>query len=73
MSVCVCAATKVVNNLVTKLPCDGHQKAPSSDVVVNICGILNNLVTSSSVAARDISYFDGLPKLVGIKTSHDNR
>lgn len=66
-------ATKVVNNLVTKLPADGHQKDPSSEVVVNICGVLNNLVTSSSVAARDITFFDGLPKLVGIKTSHDSR
>ncbi|XP_070762770.1 plakophilin-3a [Enoplosus armatus] len=65
-------ATKVVNNLVTKLPDDGHQKEPSSEVVVNICGVLNNLVTGSSVAARDISFFDGLPKLVGIKNSHDS-
>lgn len=63
----------MVNNLVTKLPADGHQKDPSSEVVVNICGVLNNLVTSSSVAARDITFFDGLPKLVGIKTSHDSR
>ncbi|XP_067297026.1 plakophilin-3 isoform X1 [Pseudorasbora parva] len=65
-------ATKVVNILVNKLPSDGHQKEPSSDVVVNICGVLNNLVTGSSLAARDITYFDGLPKLVSIKTSHDN-
>ncbi|KAM4619406.1 plakophilin-3a isoform 2-T2 [Polymixia lowei] len=65
-------ATKVVNNLVTKLPCDGQQKEPSSEVVVNICGVLNNLVTSSSMAARDITFFDGLPKLVGIKNSHGN-
>ncbi|XP_019934746.2 plakophilin-3 [Paralichthys olivaceus] len=62
-------ATKVVNNLVTKLPEDGHQKEPSSDVVVNICGILNNLVTGSSLAARDITFFGGLPKLVNIKAS----
>lgn len=62
-----------MNNLVNKLPDDGHQKEPSSDVVVNICGILNNLVISSSLAARDITFFDGLPKLVGIKTSHDSR
>lgn len=66
-------ATKVVNILVTKLPSDGLQKEPSSDVMVNICGILNNLVIASSLAARDITFFDGLPKLVGIKTSHDNR
>lgn len=65
-------ATKVVNNLLMKLPEDGHQKEPSSEVVVNICGILNNLVTSSHVAARDITFFDGLPKLVGIRNSHDN-
>ncbi|KAF7658617.1 hypothetical protein LDENG_00009900 [Lucifuga dentata] len=65
-------ATKLVNNLVTKLPDDGHQKEPSTEVVVNICGILNNLVTSSYVAARDITYFDGLTKLVAIKNSHDN-
>uniref|UniRef100_A0A671KLS2 Plakophilin-3-like n=1 Tax=Sinocyclocheilus anshuiensis TaxID=1608454 RepID=A0A671KLS2_9TELE len=65
-------ATKVVNILVNKLPSDGHQKEPSSDVVVNICGVLNYLVTGSSLAARDITYFDGLPKLVSIKTSHDN-
>lgn len=68
-----CAATKVVNILVTKLPADGNQKEPSSEVVVNICGVLNNLVTSSYLAARDITFFDGLPKLVGIKESHDNR
>ncbi|KAJ4938447.1 hypothetical protein JOQ06_003066 [Pogonophryne albipinna] len=61
-------ASKVVNNLVAKLPDDGSQKDPSSDVVVNICGVLNNLVTSSSIAARDITYFDGLPKLISIKT-----
>ena len=67
------AATKMVNNLVSKLPDDGNQKEPSSEVVVNICGILNNLVTSSSVAARDICFFDGLTKLVGIKNSHDHR
>ena len=69
----VYAATKCINNLVTKLPADGNQKEPSSDVVVNICGILNNLVTSSHLAARDITFFDGLPKLVGIKTAHDSR
>lgn len=65
-------APKVVNNLVTKLPDDGHKKEPSSEVVVNMCGILNNLVTGSYIAARDITFFEGIPKLVGIKNSHDN-
>uniref|UniRef100_UPI0037E7F699 plakophilin-3a isoform X1 n=1 Tax=Semicossyphus pulcher TaxID=241346 RepID=UPI0037E7F699 len=65
-------ATSVVKHLVTKLPEDGNQKAPSSEVVVNICGVLNNLVTSSSLAARDIAFFDGLAKLVAIKNTHDS-
>ncbi|XP_054627084.1 plakophilin-3-like isoform X1 [Dunckerocampus dactyliophorus] len=64
-------AKNMVNVLVSKLPSDGLQKTPSSEVVVNICGALNHLVTCSSLAARDISYFNGLPKLVGIKASHD--
>ncbi|KAM4743878.1 plakophilin-3 isoform 2-T2 [Anableps anableps] len=62
----------MVNVLVSKLPNDGLEKTPSSEVVVNICGALNHLVTCSSLAARDIAYFNGLPKLMGIKTSHDN-
>ncbi|XP_015255898.1 PREDICTED: plakophilin-3 [Cyprinodon variegatus] len=61
-----------VNVLVCKLPSDGLQKTPSSEVVVNICGVLNHLVTCSSLAARDIAYFNGIQKLHGIKTSHDN-
>ncbi|XP_068164396.1 plakophilin-3-like [Antennarius striatus] len=65
-------ATNMVKVLVVKLPSDGLQKTPSNEVVVNICGALNHLVTCSSLAARDVSYFNGLPKLLGIKTSHDN-
>nr|XP_040019943.1 plakophilin-3 [Gasterosteus aculeatus aculeatus] len=65
-------AKNMVSVLVSKLPSDGLQKTPSSEVVVNICGALNHLVTCSSLAARDISYFNGLPKLIGIKTTHDN-
>uniref|UniRef100_A0A3Q2XMZ2 Plakophilin 3 n=1 Tax=Hippocampus comes TaxID=109280 RepID=A0A3Q2XMZ2_HIPCM len=62
-------AKSMVNVLVCKLPADGLQETPSGEVVVNICGALNHLVARSSLAARDISYFNGLPKLVGIKTS----
>ncbi|XP_022598181.1 plakophilin-3-like isoform X1 [Seriola dumerili] len=65
-------AKNMVNVLVSKLPSDGLQKTPSSEVVVNICGALNHLVACSSIAARDISYFNGLPKLVGIKSFHDS-
>ncbi|RVE74916.1 hypothetical protein OJAV_G00026880 [Oryzias javanicus] len=65
-------AKTLVSILVSKLPSDCLQKTPSSEVVVNICGALNHLVTSSSAAARDVALCNGLPKLVGIKTSHDN-
>ncbi|KAJ8333886.1 hypothetical protein SKAU_G00412050 [Synaphobranchus kaupii] len=65
-------ATKVVRDLVSKLPNDGHQKEPSSDVVVNICGAPQHLVIGSMLAARDVTFFDGLPKLMSIKNSHDN-
>lgn len=70
---CVVAAKNMVGLLVSKLPADGLQKTPSSDVVVNLCGALNHLVTCSSSAARDVCHFNGIPKLVGIKTSHDSR
>ncbi|XP_040892776.1 plakophilin-3-like isoform X2 [Toxotes jaculatrix] len=65
-------AKNMVSFLVSKLPSDGHQKTPSSEVVVNMCGALNHLVACSSLAARDITYFNGIPKLVGIKSFHDN-
>lgn len=69
----VLTAKTLVSILVSKLPSDCLQKTPSSEVVVNICGALNHLVTCSSTAARDVALCNGLPKLVGIKTSHDNR
>lgn len=59
-----------MNTLVDKLPMDGNQKFPSSELVVNICGVFNNLVTGSMSAARDIAQFDGLLKLISI---HDTR
>ncbi|XP_035763032.1 plakophilin-3-like [Neolamprologus brichardi] len=62
-------AKKTVNTLVDKLPMDGKQKFPSSESVVNICGVFNNLVTGSMSAARDIAQFDGLTKLMGIYDS----
>lgn len=55
--------------LLDKLPASGIEDDHSIDMVVNICGALNNLVTGSSLAARDIAYFDGLPKLMEIKKS----
>ncbi|XP_058857771.1 plakophilin-3-like [Acipenser ruthenus] len=65
-------ATKVVKNVLVKLPSDSSQTEPSSDVIINICGFLNNLVMGSSVAARDIAAFDGLQKLVSIKNNRNS-
>ncbi|KAM9410662.1 plakophilin-3-like [Pholidichthys leucotaenia] len=65
-------AKNMVGVLVSKLPADGLQKTPSSEVVFNICCALNHLITGASSAARDVCHFNGIPKLVGIKTSHDN-
>ncbi len=66
-------ATEIVSPLLAKLPADTHQKEPSSDVVLNICGALNNLVTSSKEAAQEITKCGGLPKLMDIKMNHDSR
>ncbi|XP_030586994.1 plakophilin-3a isoform X2 [Archocentrus centrarchus] len=65
-------ASKVVSPLVEKLPEAENQKLPSSDVMVNICGVLNNLVTNSINTARDITTFGGLQKLMNIRDSHDH-
>ncbi|XP_041074391.1 plakophilin-3-like isoform X2 [Polyodon spathula] len=65
-------ATKVVKNLLVKLPSDSSQAELSSEVIINICGVLNNLVMGSSVAARDIAFFDGLQKLVPIKNNRSS-
>ncbi|XP_013869060.1 plakophilin-3a [Austrofundulus limnaeus] len=64
-------ATKVVPSVIEKLPEDGNQKTPQDEVVTNLCGILNNLVMHSEVAARDICFYNGINKLMGIKTKHD--
>lgn len=66
-------AKKTVNPLVDKLPMDGNQKFPSSESVVNICGVFNNLVTGSMSAARDIAQFEGLTKLMSIYDSRGSR
>uniref|UniRef100_A0A3Q2T7L1 Plakophilin 3a n=1 Tax=Fundulus heteroclitus TaxID=8078 RepID=A0A3Q2T7L1_FUNHE len=59
--------------LVEKLPDDGNQKTPSADVVIAICGTLNNLVIHSFDSAHDITKCGGLKKLMGIKTEYEPR
>uniref|UniRef100_A0A8C8RWB8 Plakophilin-3 n=1 Tax=Pelusios castaneus TaxID=367368 RepID=A0A8C8RWB8_9SAUR len=65
-------STKVVSHLIEKLPGSASDKAPPSDVIVNIVAVLNNLVVESPIAARDIVYFDGLQKLFYIKKKRDS-
>ncbi|XP_029438089.1 plakophilin-3 isoform X2 [Rhinatrema bivittatum] len=65
-------STKVVSHLVEKLPSSNSDKSPSTEVLVNIIAVLNNLVVESPIAARDLVYFDGLKKLVYIKNKRDS-
>lgn len=60
-----------VNALVKKLPNNAGDKDPSSEVVVNMCGVLNNLVMQSYDTARTITDNGGLQKLMDIKTTAD--
>uniref|UniRef100_A0A3Q2PDP0 Plakophilin 3a n=1 Tax=Fundulus heteroclitus TaxID=8078 RepID=A0A3Q2PDP0_FUNHE len=62
---------KICAPLVEKLPDDGNQKTPSADVVIAICGTLNNLVIHSFDSAHDITKCGGLKKLMGIKTEYE--
>lgn len=61
----------MVSHLIEKLPGSVGDKAPPTDVIVNIIAVLNNLVVESPMAARDIVYFDGLRKLFYIKKRRD--
>ncbi|KAM4572670.1 plakophilin-3a [Odontesthes bonariensis] len=65
-------ATRTISHLLDKLPENGRQKQPSSEVVINICGALNSMVTGSSVAAKEIASHGGLMKLSGIRDEHDS-
>ncbi|NXT21571.1 PKP3 protein, partial [Syrrhaptes paradoxus] len=65
-------STKVVSHLIEKLPGSVGDKAPPTDVIVNIIAVLNNLVVESPMAARDIVYFDGLRKLFYVKKRRDS-
>ncbi|XP_061059926.1 plakophilin-3 isoform X1 [Eubalaena glacialis] len=65
-------STKVVSHLIEKLPGSLGENSPPADVLVNIIAVLNNLVVSSPVAARDLLYFEGLRKLFFIKNKRDS-
>ncbi|RVE71757.1 hypothetical protein OJAV_G00054750 [Oryzias javanicus] len=64
-------ATQVINVLMAKLPDNVGKKKISYPVLINICGILNNLVIGGLEAAKMITENDGLPKLIGIRDSGD--
>lgn len=66
-------STKVVSHLVEKLPGSDSKTNPSDEVAVNICAVLNNLVMESALAARDICYFEGIGKLMYIKSRKESQ
>ncbi|XP_075423038.1 plakophilin-3 isoform X3 [Ascaphus truei] len=65
-------STKLVSHLLEKLPGEGGDKCPPSEVLVNIIAVLNNLTVAGPLAARDIVYFNGLSKLMFIKKRRDS-
>ncbi|XP_069079297.1 plakophilin-3 isoform X1 [Pleurodeles waltl] len=65
-------STKVVSHLVEKLPGSSGERPMPTDVLVNIIAVLNNLTVESPIAVRDIIYFDGLRKLMYIKSKRDS-
>ncbi|XP_075693072.1 plakophilin-3 isoform X1 [Rhinoderma darwinii] len=64
-------STKLVNHLLEKLPGESTDKSPPAEVIVNIIAVLNNLTVAGPLAARDIVYFNGLSKLMYIKSKRD--
>ncbi|KAM4617634.1 plakophilin-3 isoform 2-T3 [Discoglossus pictus] len=65
-------STKLVSHLLEKLPGEGGDKCPPTEVIVNIIAVLNNLTVAGPLAARDIIYFNGLSKLMYIKKKRDS-
>ncbi|MED6292949.1 hypothetical protein CHARACLAT_005848 [Characodon lateralis] len=55
--------------LVKKLPKNGNEYEPSAEVVMNICGVLNNMVIQKFCNAKLICENSGLEKLMGIRNT----
>lgn len=71
---CLCLlAQQVIRDLLKILPDDTEARTISNPVIVNICGIFNNLVIGSVEAAREITENGGVSKLIQIKDSGDVR
>ncbi|XP_024137523.1 plakophilin-3a isoform X2 [Oryzias melastigma] len=64
-------AQQVIRDLLKILPDDTEARTISNPVIVNICGIFNNLVIGSVEAAREITENGGVSKLIQIKDSGD--
>ncbi|XP_043980340.1 plakophilin-3a [Gambusia affinis] len=58
---------QAIDIVVKKLPKDGDTDMPSNEVLVNLCGVLNNMVARNFDAAKRITENSGLARLVNMK------
>uniref|UniRef100_A0A3P9PG98 Plakophilin 3 n=1 Tax=Poecilia reticulata TaxID=8081 RepID=A0A3P9PG98_POERE len=59
-----------LDGVVKKLP-EGNNDVPNVDVLVNLCGVLNNMVARSFDAAKRLTENSGLERLMNTKTLGD--
>ncbi|XP_007903000.2 plakophilin-3 isoform X1 [Callorhinchus milii] len=60
---------RTIGPLLSKLPEDSTQPMPHTEVVVNICSVLNNLVVETIQAPKQIVNHNGLKRLMNVKTN----
>lgn len=58
--------------MVRKLPEDVDKDMPGSEVLVNLCGVLNNMVARNFDAAKRITENSGLARLMNMKRMAEN-
>ncbi|XP_032437882.1 plakophilin-3 isoform X1 [Xiphophorus hellerii] len=63
---------QAIDVVVRKLPEDVDKDIPSSEVLVNLCGVLNNMVARNFDAAKRITENSGLARLMNMKRMAEN-
>uniref|UniRef100_A0A3B5MMU8 Plakophilin 3 n=1 Tax=Xiphophorus couchianus TaxID=32473 RepID=A0A3B5MMU8_9TELE len=61
-----------IDVVVRKLPEDVDKDMPGSEVLVNLCGVLNNMVARNFEAAKRITENSGLARLMNMKRMAEN-
>uniref|UniRef100_A0A3B5MMU3 Plakophilin 3 n=1 Tax=Xiphophorus couchianus TaxID=32473 RepID=A0A3B5MMU3_9TELE len=63
---------QAIDVVVRKLPEDVDKDMPGSEVLVNLCGVLNNMVARNFEAAKRITENSGLARLMNMKRMAEN-